>query len=105
MLRNSMMLALEVTTTNPTLPTVWGVALGLGILGFAATRFRRWLVVPALGVVAIAAWSQLGKLADPVLGPAIMQQAGRMYLIHSCAAVALAAILPVMGLLPKKGAV
>jgi hypothetical protein len=100
-----MMLAFEVMDKEPTLLTVWGVALGLGVLGFAATRFRRWLVVPALGIVAIAAWIQLGKLADPVLGPAIMQQTGRMYLIHSCAAAALAAILPVMGLLPRKGAV
>jgi len=99
-----MILAFEVMDKEPGLLVVWGAALALGVIGFAAARLRRWLVVPAQGVVAIAAWIQLGKLADPLLGPAIMQQAGRSYLIQSCAAVALAAILPVLGLLPKKGA-
>jgi len=100
-----MILAFEVMDKEPSLLTVWGAALALGVIGFAAARFRRWLVVPALGIVAIAAWIQLGKLADPLPGPGIMQEAGRSYLIQSCAAAALAAILPVLGLLPKKGAV
>ena len=97
-----MILAFEVMDKEPSLLTVWGAALALGVIGFVAARLRRWLVVPTLGVVAVAAWIQLGKLADPLLGPAIMQEAGRSYLIHSRAAAALAAILPVLGLLPKK---
>jgi hypothetical protein len=90
---------------QPTLLAIWGVALGLGLVGFAATRFRRWLVLPVLAVIAFVAWSQLGKLADPLVGPAIIQVAGRGYLIQSCAAVALAVILAVLGLAPKRGAV
>jgi hypothetical protein len=87
---------------EPTLLAIWGAALALGLLGFAAVRFRRWLVLPALALIAFVAWSQLGELADPFVGPAIIQEAGRGYLIQSCAAVALAVIISVLGLVPKR---
>ncbi len=90
---------------EPTLLAVWGAAVAVGLVGFAAARFRRWLVLPALALIAFLAWSRLGKLADPALGPAILQAAGRGYLVQSCAAVALAVILSVLGLVPKRGAV
>src|SRR2546428_2043700 len=98
-----MILAFEVMDKEPSLLTVWGAALALGVIGFAAARFRRWLVVPALGIVGIAAWIQLGKLADPLLGPGIMQEDGRSYLFTSCADEALADILTVLGLHPTHG--
>lgn len=72
------------------------------MVGFAAARFRRWLVFPALALVAFIAWSQLGELADPVVGPAIIKEAGRGYLIQSCAAVALAVILSILGVVPRR---
>jgi len=96
------MLVLEVMDKEPTLRTVWGAALLLGVVGFAAARFRRWLVLPALAVIAFLAYSQLSELADPVVGPAIIQEAGRGYLIHSYAAVPLAVLLSVLGLVPKR---
>ena len=96
------MLILEVMDKEPSLSTVWGAALILGLIGFVAARFRRWLVLPALAVIAFLAYSQLSELADPVVGPAIIQEAGRGYLIHSCAAVALAVLLSVLGLVPKR---
>src|SRR3989442_13511309 len=99
-----MMLVLEVMTKEPTLRTVWGAALLLGLVGFAAARFRRWLVLPALAVIAFLAYAQLSELADPVAGPAIIQEAGRGYLIHSCAAVALAGVLSGLGVGPQRGA-
>jgi len=99
-----MMLVFEVMHKEPTLRTVWGAALLLGLVGFAAARFRRWLVLPALAVIAFLAYSQLSELADPVVGPAIIQEAGRGYLIYSCAAVALAVLLSVLGLVPKRSA-
>jgi hypothetical protein len=88
---------------QPTILAVWGAAVGFGLIGYVATRFRRWLVLPALAVIAFVAWSQLGRLADPTLGPAILQATGRGYLIHACAALALAVILTVLGLAPKRG--
>ena len=93
---------LQVMDKEPTLLAVWGTALVLGLVGFAATRFRRWLVLPALAGIGFVAWSQLGQLADPVVGPAILQRAGQGYLIQACAAVALAVVLAVVGLVPKR---
>jgi hypothetical protein len=98
----TMMPVPELIDKEPTLGTIWGAAVALGLLGFAATRFRRWLVIPALALIAIVAWSQLGALVDPSAAPAIIQEAGRGYLIQSCAAVALAVVLSVLGLVPKR---
>ncbi|HEY3220682.1 MAG TPA: hypothetical protein VGJ80_08120 [Gemmatimonadales bacterium] len=89
-------------TSLPTLLAIWGAAIGFGLVGFAAARFRRWLVIPALGLIAIVAWSRLGQLADPTVGPAIVQETGRGYLIQACAAFALSVILAVLGVVPKR---
>jgi hypothetical protein len=86
----------------PTLRAIWVAAIVLGLMGFVATRFRRWLVLPALALVAIVAWTQLGGLLDPQAGPAIMQEAGQWYVAQAGAAVALAVILCVVGLVPKR---
>ena len=96
--------ARAVMDNEPTLLTIWGAAIVLGLVGYWATRFRRWLILPALAIIAFVAWSQLGKLADPVAGPALIQQVGSGYLIQACAAVALAVILAVLGLAPKRTA-
>ena len=87
---------------EPNLRAIWVAAILLGLAGFFATRFRRWLVLPALALVAIVAWNQLGELLDPQLGPAIMQQAGQWYVAQAGAAIALAVILCVLGLAPKR---
>ena len=99
-----MTLILEVMDKEPALRTVWGAGLLLGFVGFLAARFRRWLVLPALAVIGVLAYWQLGALADPAVGPAIIQATGRGYLIQSCAAVAVAVLLSVLGLVPKRGA-
>ena len=87
---------------EPSLRAIWGAAVLLGAVGFFATRFRSWLVLPALALVGLAAWKELGDLLDPHVGAAIMQQAGMWYVAQAGAAVALAVILCVVGLLPKR---
>jgi len=99
-----MMLILEVMDKEPSLGAVWGAALLLGLVGFVAARFRRWLVLPALTVIGVLAYLQLSELADAALRPAIIQGAGRGYLIQSCAAIAVAVLLSVLGLVPKRRA-
>src|SRR2546422_2349372 len=99
-----MMLILEVMDKEPALRTVWGAALLLGLVGFLAARFRRWLVLPALGVIGFLAYWQFSELADPAVGPAIIQEAGRGYLIPSCAAVAVAGFLSGVGVGPERRA-
>ncbi len=93
---------LEVMNKEPSLRAIWGAAVLLGVVGYVATRFRRWLVLPALAVVGLAAWTELGELLDPQVGPTIMQAAGMWYVAQAGAAVALAVILCVLGLLPKR---
>src|SRR6266853_6684027 len=97
-----MHLMLEVMGKQPSLRVIWGGAAALGLVGYVAGRFRRWLVLPALALIAVAAWTQLGDLLDPQVGPAIMQQAGRWYVGQAGAAVALAVILSVLGLAPRR---
>jgi hypothetical protein len=99
-----MMLILEVINKEPSIRTVWGAALVLGLVGFVAARFRRWLVLPTIAVIGFLAYWQLSELADPTVGPAIIQEAGRGYLIQSCVAVAVAVLLSVLGLVPKRRA-
>ncbi|HXG95986.1 MAG TPA: hypothetical protein VNJ06_02605 [Gemmatimonadales bacterium] len=97
-----MLYMLEVMNNEPSLRAIWGAAVLLGGVGYVATRFRRWLVLPALALVGLAAWRELGDLLDPHVGAAIVQQAGMWYVAQAGAAVALAVILCVVGLLPKR---
>jgi len=97
-----MLLMLEVMDKEPSLRAIWGAALLLGVVGYVATRFRRWLVFPALALVAVAAWTELGELVDQQVGPAIMREAGMWYVAQAGAAIALAVISCVLGLLPKR---
>lgn len=76
----------------------------MGVAGFVAARFRRWLAIPALALVAFAAWTLFGELLDPRVGPVIMDEAGQWYVAQVGAAVALAVILCVLGLVPKRAA-
>ena len=97
-----MILPLEVMDKAPSLPTIWGAAVVLGGAGYFLARVRRWLVLPVLALVAIAAWAVFGELLDPYVGPGILQEAGFWYVGQICAAVALAVILCVAGLAPKR---
>src|SRR2546430_17448104 len=92
-----MMPVFEVMDKEPSLRAIWGAATFLGLVGFAAARLRRWLVIPALALIAIMAWSQLGELADPTVGPAIIQEAGRRYLVPAAAAGAPGGVPSVVG--------
>lgn len=88
---------------QPTLLALWGAALGLGLIGYFAARFRRFLVLPVLAGIVYLAWSRLGALVDPATGPALIQAKGLVYVIQACAAVALAVTLSILGLVPKRG--
>lgn len=96
---------LEVMDKEWSLLTVWLIFLVLGAAGFLLTRFRRWLVVPALLAVALAAWGVIGELTDHHVGPPIVREAGRGYVIQSYLAIAIATVLTIAGLRSRKRAV
>jgi hypothetical protein len=89
---------------QPTILALWGAAIGLGLVGYWVARFRRVLILPVLGAIVYLAWTRLGALADPVAGPPIIQKVGYGYLVQACGAVALAVVLSLMGLAPKRSA-
>jgi hypothetical protein len=97
-----MLLTLELLRREPSLQAIWAGAILLGGVGYVAARFRSWLALPALALVALAAWSQLGELLDPRVGPAVIEEAGQWYVAQAGAAIALAVILCVVGALPKR---
>jgi len=99
-----MLLMLEMLLKEPSLRAIWAGAILLGFVGYFAGRFRSWLALPALALVAIAAWTQLGELLDPRVGPAIVEEAGQWYVAQAGAAIALAVILCVLGAVPKRAA-
>src|SRR3989442_14551786 len=96
-----MHLVLEAMDKAPSLRAIWAGAAVLGLVGYATVRFRRWLVLPALALIAAAAWTQLGDLLDPQVGPAIMQQAGRWYVGQAGSAGGLGGSLGVVGRAPR----
>jgi hypothetical protein len=87
---------------DPSIRGIWGAAFLLGLVGYFATRFRRWLVLPALALIAVVAWSELGGLLEPRVGSDIMRDPGVWYVAQAGAAVALAVILCFLGLAPKR---
>ena len=97
-----MLFVFAVMDKEPTLPMIWGAAVLLGGAGYALARIRRWLVLPILALIAIAAWTVFGELVDPAVGPGIVQEAGFWYVGQVCAAVALAVVLCLVGLAPKR---
>ena len=86
----------EVSDKVPTLPLIWGVAIASGLICLMATYFRRWLLIL---VVFPAVWF-LGlflEIHSPDVGPAILVEAGRGYIIHAYLAALSVIALGVLG--------
>src|SRR5947207_3513536 len=83
----------EVMDKEPTLVATWAWALIGGALGLAGWRFRWWAgVVSALLPAAYFAGLHF-ELTDPYVGPDIVKEAGRGYVLWSyCAAVGFIAL-------------
>jgi hypothetical protein len=96
---------LEVMDKEWSLLTVWLIFLSLGVVGLFLTRLRRWLIVPALLVIAVAAYALVVEITDPQVGPAIVQEAGRGYVIQSYIAIGVATVLTLVGLRSRPRAV
>ena len=82
MLRPIPLLA-EIADKEPTLLTVWIVAIALSLAAFAACSWRRWMVVLPLSVAAVWAFAIISELRDPQLGPAISEELGWSYVLQA----------------------
>jgi hypothetical protein len=82
---------------EPTLLQVWVLGAVAAILGFVAWR-RHFMLGTAVSLVAaVLAWSLHQELADPHVGPAIVAEAGRSYVIQVYGVMLLCVALHVAG--------
>src|SRR5262245_55624356 len=79
----------EVMDKEPTLAWVWTTFAILGLLGTGLALVNRWLVLLVFPVTFLFAWILLDELHDPFVGPAIVSEAGRWYVIQCYLAILL----------------
>ena len=88
----------EVMDKEPTLTVTWIWALVGGVVGLVGWRFR-WWVGAALAVLPAGYFALLHfELTDAHVGPAIVAEAGRGYVLWSYGALATFAVLHLTGL-------
>ena len=87
----------EVMDKEPTVLRLWTWALLLGALGFVAWRRHPALGAFAALVAAVLVWGFHFELADPHVGPAILQEAGPGYVVQAYAAMLVCAAFHLAG--------
>ena len=82
---------------EPTLGAVWLAAAGLGVLGYALGRWRKWTSMPiVLVIVGLAAGVWL-EWTDPTVGPMMHAEAAASYGWQVAIATTLALFATVLG--------
>lgn len=92
----------EVMDKEPSLLDVWVIALVLGIGGFLLSRYRYWLLFAVLPLSLFFVLGHLSELNDPSVGPNIVREAGQSYVEQSYIAMAVAVILPCLGIIRRR---
>jgi hypothetical protein len=91
----------EVMDKEPSLITLWITSIFLGVGGLALSRYRWWLAASLLVIALTMGLAQVMELRDPFVGPQIISEAGRGYVIQSYIAVVISILLPLLGLIMK----
>ncbi|OFZ70683.1 MAG: hypothetical protein A2Z01_01210 [Betaproteobacteria bacterium RBG_16_58_11] len=86
----------EVTDKVPTLSLIWGVAIASGAVCFIATYFRRWLLILA-AFPAVWFLTLFLEIHSSDVGPAVLIEAGRGYLVQAYLAALSVAALGILG--------
>ena len=86
----------EVSDKVATLPLIWGVAIASGLICLMATYFRRWLLI-SVAVPAVWFLGLFLEIHSPDVGPAILIEAGRGYIIQAYLAALSVFALGVLG--------
>ena len=73
----------EVMDKEPSPAHIWASCLLASGLSFVFTRFRWWLVLACLPVAAFVPLGAILASRDPIVGPAILAEAGRAYQLHA----------------------
>lgn len=89
----------EVMDKEPTMVVVWVRALVAAVVVFVVCRSLHWLLVMlSLVVVLVLSVAALGEIHDPHVGPAVIREAGLIYVISAYASVATVWIAATAGL-------
>ena len=92
----------EVADKEPTLAWLWAVAAILSVASFALCHWRRWAAVVAIPAAVIWIWILLREIHDRFVGPAILQELGRGYVIQTYFAAFMPSLFLVLGLVCKR---
>ena len=80
----------EVSDKEPTVAVIWCVAALVAFAGFSLCRWRRLAAIFVLPFVAVWAFGITSEVRDPFVGPAILHELGRGYVVQAY----LAALIP-----------
>jgi len=92
----------EVADKEPTLACLWTVAAILSLASFALCRWRRLATIVATPAAVIWIWMLLPENHDLFVGPAILQELGRGYVIQTYLAAFAPLLFLVLGLVWKR---
>ena len=92
------MILAEVMDKEPSLIFLWSYFLAIGLVGSLLGAAKWWYCAAIVPFWAIFALVQISELYDPIVGPAIISEAGWSYFWHSYAAVGSGVLLPSAGI-------
>ena len=92
----------EVMDKEFALPVVAGVGLIAVVMAFAAARWLPWALVVVVPAVAYAFALHLSELVDPYVGPAILREAGPLYVGVSWTLPILAVVAVIVGIAMRR---
>jgi hypothetical protein len=79
----------EVGDKEPSLVALWCIAVALTAIGFLVSRRRRAFLLLLAPLAATWGWAVVQELRDPYVGPAIVEELGRSYVIQAYVALVL----------------
>ena len=83
----------------PSVVQLWAIAIVLSVTALCFARLRWWAVLGPFALAAIWAAAVASELRDEFVGPAILQELGRGYVVHSVVAISLPFIFGMVGVL------
>lgn len=95
-------LLFEVMDKEPSLVVSLILYGGLGLAGYLLSRRRWWWGLLSLPIIAFFAWSDIGELRDPSVGPAILREAGYTYVVGWYALMVAGFALPIVSAVLKR---
>ena len=72
---------------------------GFGAIGFSVAIIRWWLCLPVFLLIVPFGLVHISELYDPNVGPAILAEAGREYVVQSHLAILAGGALPILGII------